>query len=99
MTKKYTENTNEIVHLIDIDNIEKDVEINVNNIVKKNEEEPGKNQIKENTIVGNLEKDNTTAPDKIPQTGNSVMFTICIITIVMMAIVYYKRYNEYKEVK
>lgn len=99
LTKKYTENTNEIVHLIDIDNIEKDVEINVNNIVKKNEEEPGKNQIKENTIVGNLEKDNTTAPNKIPQTGNSVMFTICIITIVMIAIVYYKRYNEYKEVK
>lgn len=99
LTKKYTENTKETVHIVDIDNIEKDIEINVNNIVKKDENQPGKDQVKENITIDDSKKDNTTAPDKIPQTGSSIMFTLGMLIIIILAVVSYKKYNEYKEIK
>jgi len=44
-------------------------------------------------------KDTTTATDKLPQTGVSLTIIICLISITIISIIIYKKYNSYKDIK
>lgn len=48
----------------------------------------------------NNEKDNTIAKGILPNTGiNVVISTVSVITIILIAIVFYKKYSNYKDIK
>jgi len=86
LTKTYSTNATETVHLVDIDEMIKDVEVKVSNITSAN-------------TKSDNEKDSTTAKGSLPQTGVSIAITISLITIIIVAIVMYKKYNNYKDIK
>lgn len=86
MTKTYSTNATETVHLVDIDGMTKDVEVKVNNITSTN-------------TKSDNEKDTTTAKGVLPQTGVGMSITISLIAIILVAIVKYKKYNNYKDIK
>lgn len=88
LTKTYSKNTTEIVHLVDIDNMEKDVEIKISNISLPSQ---NSNNAKE--------EDPTTAPTILPNTGVSMAIIISIIAIVLVSIIMHKKYNNYKDIK
>ena len=79
LTKTYSENTTETVHLVDLDGMKKDVEIKITNIITE---------------------DDTTAEGRIPQTGvNMIITSVSVIAIVLVAMICYKKYNNYKDIK
>lgn len=86
LTKTYSTNATETVHLVDIDGMTKDVEVKVNNITSTN-------------TKSDNEKDTTTAKGVLPQTGVGMSITISLIAIILVAIVKYKKYNNYKDIK
>lgn len=86
LTKTYSTNATETVHLVDIDGMTKDVEVKVNNITSTN-------------TKSDNEKDTTTAKGVLPQTGVGMSITISLIAIILVAIVMYKKYNNYKDIK
>jgi len=88
LTKVYTSNATETVHLVDLDGMTKDVEIKITNIIK---EQP-KNEIKN-------EPDNTLADKELPKTGKNIMMIVSIIAIITALIVIYKKQSEYKDIK
>lgn len=79
LTKTYSENITETVHLVDLGGMKKDVEIKITNIITE---------------------DDTTAGGKIPQTGvNMIITSVSVIAIVLVAMICYKKYNNYKDIK
>lgn len=79
LTKTYSENATETVHLVDVDGMTKDVEVKITNIIKE---------------------DDTTAGGKIPQTGvNMTITVVSVIAIILVAMICYKKYNSYKDIK
>lgn len=88
LTKVYYSNATEIVHLVDEYGMTKDIEIKVANITKENQN---------SNEVNN--KDETMATGSLPQTGVSMTITISLIAIILVAIVMYKKYNNYKDIK
>lgn len=86
LTRTYSKNKTEIVHLVDVDGMTKDVEVKVNNIISSNGSTDNK-------------KDNTVADGVLPQTGISMTIIISIIAIILIVIVTYRKYNNYKDVK
>lgn len=79
LTKTYSENATETVHLVDLDGMTKDVEVKITNIIKE---------------------DDTTAGGKIPQTGvNMTITVVSVIAIILVAMICYKKYNSYKDIK
>ena len=79
LTKTYSENATETVHLVDLDGMTKDVEVKITNIIKE---------------------DNTTAGGTIPQTGvNMTITVVSVIAIILVAMICYKKYNSYKDIK
>lgn len=79
LTKTYSENVTETVHLVDVDGMTKDVEVKITNIIKE---------------------DDTTAGGKIPQTGvNMTITVVSVIAIILVAMICYKKYNSYKDIK
>lgn len=84
LTKTYSTNATETVHLIDLDGMTKDVEVKITNITSKQDNE----------------KDTTTAKGTLPQTGVNMTISIAsIIAIILVAVVLYKKYNSYKDIK
>lgn len=88
LTKEYTTNTTETVHLVDIDNMTKDVVVEISNIIEEELRQPEEPP-----------KDNTTSTEKLPQTGASLTIIMSLIAITIISISIYKKYNSYKEIK
>ena len=90
LTKKYYKNMIETVHLIDIDGMEKEVNINISNI-------------KENTISNentSTSNDDETISDRIlPKTGISQIILITIIVIGIIGIFAFYKIKLYQDVK
>ena len=83
LTKVYSSNTNETVHLVDEDNMTKDVEITISNITAP--------------IVADDEKDNTLADGVLPQAG--VKTVISIIGLVFVITLFtLSKYRKYKDI-
>ena len=92
LTKEYSENATEIVHLVDEDNMTKDVEIKVTNIVKE--------QVKNDEDNKNIKEDDTTiAIGMLPQTGVSMTIVFVIIGVGIVSLIFFKKFNEYKDIK
>ena len=86
LTKTYSKNTTETVHLVDIEGMTKDVVVTINNIKTANS--------------GNNKDDTTVAPGILPQTGVNITITIASFTaIIVVAVIFYKKYNGYKDIK
>lgn len=84
LTKTYTTNMTETVHLVDLDNMTKDVLVTVNNIKSEN--------------IDN--KDDTTTKNGIlPRTGVNIKYVLIILFIAAFSIITYKKYNSYKDIK
>ncbi len=97
LTKSYLSNVTENVHLVDIDGMTKDVQIKISNIISStNKDEVGKDTTLNNNGGG---KDLTTAKGVLPNTGISTTIIMCIIIITVIALVMYKKYNKYKDIK
>lgn len=88
LTKEYSTNATETVHLVDIDNMTKDVVVKITNIVKEEPKQPEE-----------LPKDDTTATGKLPQTGVSATIIISLMAVTVISIIIYKKYNTYKDIK
>lgn len=87
LTKTYSTNATETIHLVDLDGMTKDVEVKITNITSA-------------TSKQDNEKDTTTAKGTLPQTGVNMMITIgSIIAIILIAVIFYKKYNGYKDIK
>ena len=87
LTKTYSTNATETVHLVDLDGMTKDVEVKITNITSS-------------TSKQDNEKDNTTAEGTLPQTGVNMTISIAIIiAIILIAVALYKKYNSYKDIK
>lgn len=84
LTKTYSKNTTEIVHLVDIDNMEKDVTIKITNIIAKD---------------SNIDNDETTAPGTIPQTGVGITITFAILSVLAISFIILNKYHGYKDIK
>lgn len=97
LTKTYSKNTTETVHLVDVDEMKKDVTVKITNIVEVKPQENNKTETK--PIENNIKEDTTTAPEAIPQTGESVVILAIFSIIALIAIVAYKKYSEYKDIK
>ncbi len=82
LTKTYSTNATENVHLVDLDGMTKDVEVKITN------------------ITSTEQKDTTSASGVLPQTGTNITISISIATtIILIAIILYKKYNDYKDIK
>lgn len=114
LTKEFSSNTTETVHLVDTDNQTKDVIISINNIkIKSNTNVENKtvnttttnNTVKNtnittNNIVNkNTTKNNITTITKLPNTGSSIIIIFILVGIVFISIVTYKKYKSYKDIK
>ncbi len=84
LTKEYTENATETIHLVDMDNMTKDIVVKITNIVKEEPKQP---------------EDDTTATGKLPQTGVSATIIISLMVVTVISIIIYKKYNSYKDIK
>lgn len=87
LTKEYSINATEIVHLVDTDNMTKDVVVKISNIIKEEPKQPEQPP-----------KDDTIATGKLPQTGVSATIIISLIAVIILIIIY-KKYNTYKDIK
>lgn len=88
LTKEYSTNTTETVHLVDIYNMTKDVVVKISNIIKEEPKQP-----EEPT------KDDTTAISKLPYAGVTSKIIISIIMATIISIITYKKYNNYRDIK
>lgn len=87
LSKTYSTNTTETVHLVDLDNMTKDVLVTINNIKSANSDND------------NNKDDTTIATGKLPQAGVSITIIFIILLIVVFSIITYKKYNSYKDIK
>lgn len=85
LTKVYSKNTTETVHLVDTDGMTKDVIININNIKVEDS--------------SNNKDDTTVATGKLPQAGVSMTIIFIILAVIIISIMCYKKYNNYKDIK
>lgn len=85
LTKIYSENKTETVHLVDEDDMTKDVEIKITNIIQ---EETKKEDTKK-------EQDKTTAKERLPQTGMGLGLIASIVIILVIAVISYAKYKKF----
>lgn len=85
LTKVYSKNTTETVHLVDTDGMTKEVIININNIKVENS--------------SNNKDDTTVATGKLPQAGVGMTIIFIILAVIIISIMCYKKYNNYKDIK
>ena len=95
-TKVYSENKTEIVHLVDEDNMEKDVEIKISNIIAEESKDEIKEEPKEDT---KKQLDETTAKERLPQTGLGIGLTVSIIAISLICVISYTKYKKLRIIK
>ena len=95
LIKDYSENAKETVTVYDLAGNSTNAEIEINNISEENDEpeQPTQNE------PDNQEKDQTTAPTPIPQTGQGFIIIGLILIIVFGAIILKIKLNKLKDVK
>lgn len=103
LTKVYTENKSETIHIVDVDDIALDVVVTVNNVGKSGGNNNGNgnnnnNSNSSNDVVNN-NNDPTTAKTELPKTGLSMIVFISLIAGSAIAIIMYKKYKYYKDIK
>lgn len=96
LTKVFSKNAKEVVHLVDLDNMKKDVEVVVNNIKSADIN----NSVNENTTTNNIisSKDTTIAKGRLPNTGISMKIIFIIVLILAFSLIVFKKYNNYKDI-
>lgn len=97
LTKVFSKNAKEVVHLVDLDNMKKDVEVVVNNIKSADIN----NSVNENTTTNNIisSKDTTIAKGRLPNTGISMKIIFIIVLILAFSLIVLRKYNNYKDIK
>ena len=90
LTKVFSTNTTETVHLVDLDNMTKDIVVTIDNIKSTNS-----NNNNNNSNAG----DQTVATGKLPYAGTSISILLIILVVAIIVIVNYKKYNNYKDIK
>lgn len=103
LTKVYTENKSETIHIVDVDDIALDVVVTVNNVGKSGGNNNGNgnnnnNSNSSNNFVNN-NNDPTTAKTELPKTGLSMIGFMSLIVGSAIAIIMYKKYKYYKDIK
>ena len=105
LTKVYTENKSETIHIVDVDDIALDVVVTVNNVGKSggnnnngNNNNNNNNSNASNNLVNN-NNDPTTAKTELPKTGLSMIVLMSLIVGSAIAIIMYKKYKYYKDIK
>ena len=105
LTKVYTENKSETIHIVDVDDIALDVVVTVNNVGKSGGNNNGNgnnnnnnNSNSSNDVVNN-NNDPTTAKTELPKTGLSMIVFMSLIVGSAIAIIMYKKYEYYKDIK
>lgn len=103
LTKVYTENKSETIHIVDVDDIALDVVVTVNNVGKSGGNNNGNgnnnnNSNSSNNFVNN-NNDPTTAKTELPKTGLSMIVFMSLIVGSAIAIIMYKKYKYYKDIK
>lgn len=93
LTKVYSTNTTETVHLIDIYGKTADVVIRINNIVKLENE-----KIEETEKPEETPKDTTVTPNKIPHAGESVEIVFALAAVIVIGIIIYFKYRKIKDI-
>lgn len=99
LTKEYLENATEIVHLVDEDNMTKDVEVKVANIVKEQAKNDKDNKIIKQDNTTTKENDTTMAKGVLPQTGVNMTIVFVIIGVGILGLIFFKKFNNYKDIK
>lgn len=96
LTKVFSKNAKEVVHLVDLDNMKKDVEVVVNNIKSADIN----NSVNENTTTNNIisSKDTTIAKGRLPNTGISMKIIFIIVLILAFSLIVLRKYNNYKDI-
>jgi len=89
LTKVYNSNTTEIVHLVDLDEMTKDIEVKITNIVKEDI----------SSTDSKNEKDNTLANKDLPNAGRNILLAISTVIMIIALLVFYKKQSEYKDIK
>lgn len=87
LTKTYSTNVTETVHLVDLDNMTKDILVTINNIKSVNSDND------------NNKFDKTIATGKLPQAGVDITIIFVILLTVVICLITYKKYNSYKDIK
>ncbi len=103
LTKVYTENKSETIHIVDVDDIALDVVVTVNNVGKSGGNNNGNgnnnnNSNASNDLVNN-NNDPTTANTELPKTGLSMLIFMSLIVGSAITIIMYKKYDYYKGIK
>ncbi len=84
LTKTYSANVTEVVHLVDLDGMTKDVTVKITNITSKS----------------NIEEDDTIAKGILPYAGeNIVVSVVSIIAIIVVTFIFYKKYSNCKDIE
>lgn len=91
LTKIYSDNVTETVHLVDIYGIKKDVSIEVSNIIQ---EQPKQPEVEEEE-----ESDGTTAGTMFPKAGKGIVLMISLIIAIIIMIIFYEKNNTYNDIK
>ena len=94
LTKTYSKNATEAIHLVDIDGKTADVTVSISNIQNSNS---NNNNSSNNNNKNN--NDDTSLPTKLPQTGVSMTIVLLILSVVVIAVISYRKYNKYKEIR
>lgn len=82
LTKEYTKNATETVHLVDVEGMTTEVEVSINNIKT------------DNSNTNNTKMDNTIASGTMPYTGSTFFVILPVLGIIAVAIYVYKRNND-----
>ena len=88
LTKVFSSNATETVHLVDEDNMTKDVEIKISNITIPDKDTENINY--------EIETDNTIANDKLPNTGLSILIILLIAVVIYGLVFGFYKYIKLK---
>lgn len=86
LTKMYSTNTTEVVHLVDLDGMTKDVTVSINNIKTVNINTNNNNNINDDNFM-------------LPQTGISNGLIIAVIIVSILSIFAFVKIKLYKDIK
>ena len=93
LTKEYSSNITETIHLVSLDKMEADVEIKIANIIKDSTVNNNSNN-NEQTNNNTINNDSTKATGTLPYTGPEIVIAIAVIAIVGLGIYLYRKNKD-----
>ena len=70
-----------------------------NNNQGTDQKQPQKTNVTTNTTPQTSSKDSTTAKGSLPKAGTSMVILLGIVLITFIAIIFYKKYYKYRDIK